>query len=187
LLTPWNGVVIIGWLFAIQAGRKETVENTAWKRKLRNFSDEVFRNYQVVCTRWTISSLERQRNTEIRDLGHRIFRMIKKEKIRIPEVDTLIGTIDELETKIEELEDKLRGIIMQGDQTETGKESEHAGEPVPEATPTATDAPPPVIVQETVEPVAELSPAVEPEAKPDPPAEELTKAGKKKGRKDTLE
>ena len=91
------------------------IEEKTWKKRLRSFSDEVFRNYQIVRIRWEISSLERNRNQEIRDLGNRVFRLMKREKVLIPELDLLFKTIDELESQIQIQEEKLREVIMRSE------------------------------------------------------------------------
>jgi hypothetical protein len=85
------------------------------KSRLRNFSDEVFRNYLVMRMRWKISALERQRTTEVRDLGNRVFRLYKRKELTVPGADSLLKTIEELEADIELQEEKLREIIMRAD------------------------------------------------------------------------
>jgi len=85
------------------------------KGKLKKFSNEVFRNYLIMRLRWRISALERQRTAEVSDLGNRIFRLMKKKKLEIPEVESLFSVIENFETEIEIQEEKLRDIIMKSD------------------------------------------------------------------------
>ena len=116
-----------------------------WKGKLRGFSDEVFRDYLIMRKRWEISSFERQRNNAIKDLGNRVFRLIQREKAKIPEVDSVVHSIRDLDDKIQILEEKLREIIMRVDVQH--QIPDKSGKPV-DVQPTAADKKPPEKVLE---------------------------------------
>ncbi len=86
-----------------------------FRSRLRNFSEEVFRNYLIMRMRWEISSLERQRTAEIRDLGNRVYRLLKRKKLQVPELDSFVTAIAHIDSKIEVKEENLREVIMRVD------------------------------------------------------------------------
>ncbi len=124
---------------------KKDQNSIGWKGKLRGFSDEVFRNYLIMRKRWEISAFERQRNSAIKDLGNRVFRLIQREKAKIPEVDSVVHSIRDLDDKIQILEEKLREIIMRVDVQH--QIPDKSGKPV-DLQPTAADTKPPEKVLE---------------------------------------
>ena len=128
------------------------------KNRLRAFSDEVFRNYLIMRLRWSISALERRRTNEIKDLGNRVFRLLQRKEIVIPETDKIVKIIQDLELKIEAQEERLRDIIMKADLpkqlSDATAEKEQpqpfkpktevlASKPTPTPTPKPTPAPSP--------------------------------------------
>ncbi len=86
-----------------------------FKTRLRSFSDEVFRNYLIMRKRWEISALERQRNVEIKDLGNRVYRLIQRKKIEIPDVDRVVSAIQSIDSEIQLQEERLRELIIRAD------------------------------------------------------------------------
>ncbi|MBN1355509.1 hypothetical protein JXA40_04455 [bacterium] len=115
--------------------------SSGFKGKMRNFSDEVFRNYLIMRLRWKISALERQRASEIQDLGNRVFRLFKRKELKVPGAESLMRTIEDLEAKIEVQEEKLREVIIRADVPrqipektagESGKKDAPAAEGKPE-------------------------------------------------------
>lgn len=88
------------------------MEKKSFKTKLKSFSEDVFRNYLIVRARWELYNLERQHGNEIRNMGNRIYRQFKRDHIPIPEVEPILKSLTELDLKIEQLEERLRDLMM---------------------------------------------------------------------------
>ncbi|MGB3975585.1 MAG: hypothetical protein WBM02_00010 [bacterium] len=90
-------------------------EKSDWRGKLRSFSDNMFRNYQIVRKRWEISACEKKRSAEIARLGNLVFRLYKKKALTDKEIEPQIQRIEKIEVELTVLEDALRDLIIKAD------------------------------------------------------------------------
>ena len=115
------------------------------KDRVRNFSDSMFRNYQIMRKRWEISSAEKKRASEIARLGNMVFRLFKSSELSSEKIEPQIRKIDHVEREIKILEEKLRDIIMRADlprQLESGSVSPEPKSPAAPEKPAKVKTPP---------------------------------------------
>lgn len=93
----------------------KTTAPKGFKERVRNFSDGMFRNYQIMKKRWEISSAEKKRASEISKLGNLVFRLHKSSELTLEKLEPQVQKIDHVERRIKILEEKLRDIIMRAD------------------------------------------------------------------------
>ncbi len=90
-------------------------EKSDWRGKLRSFSDNMFRNYQIVRKRWEISACEKRRSAEIARLGNLVFRLYKKKSLTEKEIEPQIQRIEKIEVELTVLEEALRDLVIRAD------------------------------------------------------------------------
>lgn len=90
-------------------------EKSDWRGKLRSFSDNMFRNYQIVRKRWEISACEKKRSEEIARLGNLVFRLYKKKSLTDKEIEAQIQRIEKIEIELTVLEEALRDLVVKAD------------------------------------------------------------------------
>lgn len=90
-------------------------EKSDWRGKLRSFSDNMFRNYQIVRKRWEISACEKKRSEEIARLGNLVFRLYKKKSLTEKEIEAQIQRIEKIEIELTVLEEALRDLVVKAD------------------------------------------------------------------------
>ncbi|GEM_PF-4543260 len=139
------------------------MQRKSFKSKLKIFSEDVFRNYLIVRARWELYNLERQHSNEIRNLGNRIYRQYRRDHKTIQEVEPILDSLTDLDHKIEQLEERLRDLIVNAELPKQIPESTAVGfNPTPDRMEVQPESDAP-------EPAVQLSSEPQPESKPDRP------------------
>ncbi len=149
------------------------MERKSFRSKLKIFSEDVFRNYLIVRARWELYNLERQHGNEIRNLGNRIYRQYRRDHKPIPEVEPILDSLTDLDHKIEQLEERLRDLIVNAELPR--QIAEHAvigvdttsGSSDEQPVSGVSDPAPPVVSEPLLESEPEKPPQADPVAKPD--------------------
>ncbi|MCD4653278.1 hypothetical protein K8T06_05025 [bacterium] len=92
-------------------------DNSGIKYRIKSFSDNMFRNYQIMRKRWEITSSEKKRATEISRLGNTVYRLFQDQKLLpdLKKIEPQIKKIEKIDLIIKNLEERLRDIIMRTD------------------------------------------------------------------------
>jgi len=90
-------------------------EKPTIKHRIRSFSDNMFRNYQIMRKRWEITNREKKRSAEISRLGSTVYRLFQSDELKRDDLAPQIEKIKKIDLEIKNLEENLRDIIMKAD------------------------------------------------------------------------
>ncbi len=118
---------------------------------LKRFSAGMFKNVRIMRARYHISSLTRLKNQKFKELGMKTFRLIKTNRIEIPETEKTTKELRELEEKINQRVEEINSIILDDNYPERNLLSSEKEEAIrkEESRPASTDV--------SVDPDAELT------------------------------